>query len=314
MNKLKLSSIAIGLSLIIVPMLAHGQEAPGRFRSTPPTGSSSEQRRPIQEIEQRLSNDRIGSTTPRLGRPEFASSTGTSTPRDMQAEIRRQIDQKRNELKDLNQASSTDGKNNSLGQRNERKELRVDIFKLQQNRIVNQLKRSLENLNQVRNRIQNRIDKAVQNGKDMTSVKALLVIADSKLALAKSSVDSFAAFSPATGTPVMSSVSSTSSSATTSSINLDKPRQMASSTIAAIKDARDALNNVVTALAQALGINNNHEATSSTATNTPPQNNDGNPVICSQEAMLCPDGSYVSRVGPRCEFKACPSTGTTTNR
>ena len=30
------------------------------------------------------------------------------------------------------------------------------------------------------------------------------------------------------------------------------------------------------------------------------------PVICTMEAKLCPDGSYVSRTGPNCEFTLCP--------
>lgn len=30
-------------------------------------------------------------------------------------------------------------------------------------------------------------------------------------------------------------------------------------------------------------------------------------VGCTQEAMLCPDGSYVGRTGPRCEFAPCPT-------
>lgn len=29
-------------------------------------------------------------------------------------------------------------------------------------------------------------------------------------------------------------------------------------------------------------------------------------VACTEEALLCPDGSYVGRGGPRCEFAACP--------
>jgi hypothetical protein len=29
-------------------------------------------------------------------------------------------------------------------------------------------------------------------------------------------------------------------------------------------------------------------------------------VFCTQEAKLCPDGSYVSRTGPKCEFTPCP--------
>ncbi len=31
------------------------------------------------------------------------------------------------------------------------------------------------------------------------------------------------------------------------------------------------------------------------------------PVACTQDARLCPDGSSVSRVAPRCEFATCPS-------
>jgi len=30
------------------------------------------------------------------------------------------------------------------------------------------------------------------------------------------------------------------------------------------------------------------------------------PTVCSADARMCPDGSYVSRTGPNCEFAACP--------
>jgi hypothetical protein len=30
------------------------------------------------------------------------------------------------------------------------------------------------------------------------------------------------------------------------------------------------------------------------------------PVVCPQDTKLCPDGSYVSRTGPNCEFAVCP--------
>ncbi len=35
------------------------------------------------------------------------------------------------------------------------------------------------------------------------------------------------------------------------------------------------------------------------------QNEEG--AVCTMEAKLCPDGSYVGRSGPRCEFATCPS-------
>lgn len=36
-----------------------------------------------------------------------------------------------------------------------------------------------------------------------------------------------------------------------------------------------------------------------------------NGVACTMEAKLCPDGSYVGRSGPKCEFTPCPSGSTT---
>lgn len=32
-------------------------------------------------------------------------------------------------------------------------------------------------------------------------------------------------------------------------------------------------------------------------------------IFCTQEAKQCPDGSYVSRTGPNCEFAYCPKQG-----
>lgn len=37
----------------------------------------------------------------------------------------------------------------------------------------------------------------------------------------------------------------------------------------------------------------------------------GEPVACTMEAKQCPDGSYVSRSGPKCEFALCPTEGST---
>lgn len=37
-------------------------------------------------------------------------------------------------------------------------------------------------------------------------------------------------------------------------------------------------------------------------------NSDPGAVACTMEALQCPDGSYVGRQGPTCEFAACPGT------
>jgi hypothetical protein len=34
------------------------------------------------------------------------------------------------------------------------------------------------------------------------------------------------------------------------------------------------------------------------------------PVVCTMEAKLCSDGSYVGRTGPNCEFSPCPASST----
>ena len=36
--------------------------------------------------------------------------------------------------------------------------------------------------------------------------------------------------------------------------------------------------------------------------------NDTQGVICTMDAKLCPDGSYVGRTGPACEFSQCPGS------
>src|ERR1043165_8258427 len=38
-----------------------------------------------------------------------------------------------------------------------------------------------------------------------------------------------------------------------------------------------------------------------------------NLVACTDEAKLCPDGSYVGRTGPNCEFAVCPNVNGNTN-
>ncbi len=41
--------------------------------------------------------------------------------------------------------------------------------------------------------------------------------------------------------------------------------------------------------------------------NAPVPSNSPSPIACTADAKICPDGSAVGRVGPNCEFAACPS-------
>lgn len=40
----------------------------------------------------------------------------------------------------------------------------------------------------------------------------------------------------------------------------------------------------------------------------------GGQVACTQEAKQCPDGSYVGRTGPKCEFAACPDVSANSHK
>lgn len=42
------------------------------------------------------------------------------------------------------------------------------------------------------------------------------------------------------------------------------------------------------------------------------QNYRNRTVACTLEVKICPDGSSVGRIGPRCEFAPCPNASTST--
>lgn len=42
----------------------------------------------------------------------------------------------------------------------------------------------------------------------------------------------------------------------------------------------------------------------------PGTSDSGNQTVCTMDAKMCPDGSYVGRSGPNCEFTACPTSTT----
>jgi hypothetical protein len=220
MKKYPLSSLVIGLSLVILPAFSYAQDVQG-------------------------------------------------SPINNSDNIRQQIGEKRQELgdlRDMKNAYSTDSTSTPRnhippGQlRNKHGELRVDIFKLQQNHITQQLTRALDNLRQVRSRIEARITQAETDGKDMTSVNALLATADTKILTASSSIDTFLAYTPPTPNAI------SSENATSTNINLDKPRIIGASAIQAVKDAKDALNDVVVALAHSLGLKLENDNASTTST------------------------------------------------
>ena len=199
----------------------------------------------------------------------LASSTRAEI-KDMRIETREKVGDLRDEAKmRMRNASSSDDRKEI------RNNLRKDVFKAHQDRLVGQLNLALENLKQIRTRISARIDKAEASGRTMTDAKALLVIADAKIATAATEIAALGAFVPPVAT---SSLTSAADDASTE-VELEKPRNIAENAIKAVKDARKALIDVTIAVAKNMGIRCNAEgeslrcqsnATTTPATNVPP--------------------------------------------
>lgn len=199
-----------------------------------------------------LGSNKLGtSTPPRPGTFGDIRALASSTK-----PIRREIkDERKDEIRDIREQGREDMKNasSSKERREIRKDMRKDEFKVRKEAITRQLNVTLNNLKQIRERISARIDKSVSEGRDMTKAKSLLVIADSKIALAEQAIGLVAILNP----------TATSTTATsTPVIDLGKPREVGELAIKALKKAHEALVNVVIAIAHSMGLGN--------ASTTPP--------------------------------------------
>jgi hypothetical protein len=143
-----------------------------------------------------------------------------------------------------------------------------ETFEIRKNALVEHLNFALENLLNIRGRIEDRIIKNEAAGRDMTEAKSKLIIADKKLSDAQTAVDVLAAL-----TVSNRDTSVTAEASTTVEIELTKPRQVGDSAIKAVKDARDALKKVIEAIAKNSGKGKgtaNATTTPPAATTTPP--------------------------------------------
>lgn len=137
--------------------------------------------------------------------------------------------------------------------------MRKDAFQIRKEALVEHLNFALENLGDIRNRINERINKLDAEGKDTTAAEADLAVADTKIASAKVSIDALAALND-------TSVSATASS--TAEVELAKPRQVGDAAIKAVKDARDALKEVIQEIVKLVGKGRTMNATTTASTTT----------------------------------------------
>lgn len=241
--------LAILALIISVPLLTNAEEAvteavaPTSIRETPPKPpappSASVLENLRKEAKLRAENIKINQEIRKNkieDRKEIAS-TSKAMIKDIRSEARDGI----------KLASS------STERKEIRKDMRRDLFKIEKEKILKQLEISMENLKQIRNRVESRIKKEQQNGKNMSNAIKLLGEADTKINIAKNAIKSFKEYDPR---PMSLNASTTlvENSSSTQSINLDTARQLSQNAQKAIKDAHKAITDVVTAIAQSMGV------------------------------------------------------------
>jgi hypothetical protein len=169
----------------------------------------------------------------------------------------------RGEIKDMRDAhaSSTEMfKRDAKDMRKDiAKKMEARMFEARKNALVKELNLSLANLTDVSTRISTRITKAESEGRTMTEAKTLLTAAGQKLDRAKIEVAAFAALN-ATSTP-------SGAATTTAEVDLTRPRVAGDAAIKSVKDARDAYQKVVVAIAHAMGVKVETHASTTVTTN-----------------------------------------------
>ena len=163
------------------------------------------------------SHEERRSDHPRFGRDEDMGSTTQGIGRNS---------------RDMKNGSSTENQ----------REMHKEEFGARKEMLSKQLELALQNLKQIRERINSRIDKSVQAGDNMTEAQSLLVTADAKIVVAENALIRFSAYTP---------VASTTASTT---VDMTTARSLAETAIQSNKDAHQALVNVVRAIAHALGL------------------------------------------------------------
>ncbi len=282
MKKTHYFYVILGLALILaLPSLSQAQESPAPTLTSTPTSTPTNIRSTIRaRVESNNQNIKLNQTARNemLERQKMASGTTNKALKgdlkDIKGDIKDARGDFRDDMKDIRNSARDDAKDfmkdarngsstTNMERKGVRQEIELNLFKARRDTLVRQLNLALTNLKQIRERIVSRISKAEQEGKNMAEAKALLVKADAKISAAQVSIDALANLSVvATSTTATSTETSTAS--TTLRVRLDRPRQLGETAIRAVKDAREALNEVVKSIGKKLGLGLGH------ATSTPP--------------------------------------------
>ncbi len=174
-------------------------------------------------------------------RKEVRAST-TEKMKELREERKDIREDMREERKDI-RASTTAAFKVLKNERGEMiKKMQSNAYEMRKKALLNELNVTLNNLVNVRAKIQERITMLEGKGRDMTKAKADLVIADDKISKAKTAIEAFASLPAPTSVTIANGT-------TTQEVNLEKPRKTGDDAIKAVKSARDALKVVLKSIA-----------------------------------------------------------------
>ncbi len=117
------------------------------------------------------------------------------------------------------------------------KKIKRDTFEIRKDALVKQLTMTLENLANIRARLNDKITALKAESKDVTVAEKSLADADALILKAKTAVTTLSTYSPATST---------------TDVELEKPRQVGDLAIKSVKEARDSLKKVLSEIVKLL--------------------------------------------------------------
>mgnify|MGYP001576008140 CR=1 FL=1 len=136
--------------------------------------------------------------------------------------------------------------------------MRKDAFEIRKGALVQHLEFALENLENIAERIETRIEKLDDEGKDTAAAEAKFDIAVDKIAKARVAVDALAS---------LDDDSANVTATTTAEVELSKPREIGDAAIKAVKEARDAFKEVIQEIVKLVGKGRLNATTTTTITN-----------------------------------------------
>lgn len=169
------------------------------------------------------------------------------------------IDERRETIKGIKvdaRSDIKDEKGSSTARMETLNKMRRDIFTTRRDALVRQLTVSINNLENIKTRIDTRIAKIKTDGKDTTEAEKLLVVAVAKIATAKTNVTA------------LTNIEIQTTSTSTPDAELARPRLAAETAIRSIEEARRALQKVVVAIAHSMGREINNTATTTVSATT----------------------------------------------